>query len=86
MEPPKPAESRTVPPRRRGLVHVIDATGYSIAGLRRLWLETCHCTVINQILRIRRREWAKLGGLAVLGSVLCKENCHGCPNNCRDQL
>jgi len=39
MELPKRAEPRTVPPRRRGLLHVIDATGYSIAGLRRLWLE-----------------------------------------------
>ena len=39
MENPKPARSRTVPPRRRGGLHVIDATGYSIAGLRRLWLE-----------------------------------------------
>ena len=28
-----------VPPRRRGFVHVIDAAGYSRAGLCRLWQE-----------------------------------------------
>lgn len=34
MTPPKPN------PPRRGVLHVIDALGYSIAGLRRLWRET----------------------------------------------
>jgi diacylglycerol kinase (ATP) len=31
---------RAVAPPRAGLLHVIDAAGYSIAGLRRLWRET----------------------------------------------
>ena len=39
METPAPADRVVVPPRG-GLWHVIDATGYSIAGLRRLWQET----------------------------------------------
>lgn len=29
-----------VVPPRRGLLHVLDATRYSLAGLRRLWRET----------------------------------------------
>lgn len=32
--------SRTVVPPRGGLLHVVDAAGYSLAGLRRLWSET----------------------------------------------
>lgn len=28
-----------VPPRRSGLAHLLAATGYSLAGLRRLWRE-----------------------------------------------
>lgn len=31
---------RSIVPPRGGLLHVVDAGGYSIAGLRRLWLET----------------------------------------------
>lgn len=31
---------RSIVQPRGGLLHVIDAGGYSIAGLRRLWLET----------------------------------------------
>lgn len=31
---------RSIVPPRGGLLHVIDAAGYSIAGLRRLWRET----------------------------------------------
>lgn len=33
------SQSKINPPRR-GLLHVVDAAGYSIAGLRRLWQET----------------------------------------------
>ncbi len=29
-----------VTPPRNGLLHIIDAAGYSLAGLRRLWAET----------------------------------------------
>ena len=29
-----------VTPPRSGLMHIIDAAGYSLAGLRRLWAET----------------------------------------------
>ncbi|MFN3722204.1 MAG: diacylglycerol kinase [Paracoccaceae bacterium] len=36
----KPQNSRVVVPPRGGLLHVIDAGGYSLAGLRRLWQET----------------------------------------------
>lgn len=32
--------SRVVVPPRGGLLHVLDAAGYSLAGLRRLWAET----------------------------------------------
>lgn len=39
METPTPRNRAVVPPRG-GLLHVIDAGGYSIAGLRRLWQET----------------------------------------------
>ena len=39
-EPPRP-EVRRAPPRPRGgLLHVLDAAGYSLAGLRRLLAET----------------------------------------------
>ncbi|WP_323036765.1 diacylglycerol kinase [Pararhodobacter sp.] len=31
---------RTVIPPRGGLLHVVDAAGYSVAGARRLWAET----------------------------------------------
>ncbi len=31
---------RAVAPPRPGLLHVLDAAGYSLAGLRRLWAET----------------------------------------------
>lgn len=31
---------RTVIPPRGGLLHVVDAAGYSLAGARRLWAET----------------------------------------------
>lgn len=32
--------TRQVIPPRPGLWHLVDATGYSLAGLRRLWAET----------------------------------------------
>lgn len=31
---------KTIVPPRRGLLHVLDAARYSLAGLRRLWRET----------------------------------------------
>jgi diacylglycerol kinase (ATP) len=31
---------KTIVPPRRGLLHILDATRYSLAGLRRLWRET----------------------------------------------
>lgn len=37
-KPPMP--ERTVIPPRAGLLHVLDAAGYSMSGLRRLWGET----------------------------------------------
>ncbi|MCB5410757.1 diacylglycerol kinase [Pseudogemmobacter faecipullorum] len=33
-------ENRAVPVPRKGPLHVIDALGYSIAGMQRLWQET----------------------------------------------
>jgi diacylglycerol kinase (ATP) len=33
-------QPRTVVRARRGLLHVVDAARYSLAGLRRLWAET----------------------------------------------
>lgn len=40
MNRPKPTPPRAKIPPRRGVLHVIDAAGYSMAGLRRLWRET----------------------------------------------
>jgi diacylglycerol kinase (ATP) len=40
MPNPVPEAARKVVPPRGGLLHVIDAAGYSLAGLRRLWAET----------------------------------------------
>ncbi|MDO9639882.1 MAG: diacylglycerol kinase [Pseudotabrizicola sp.] len=39
MDDPTPTR-RIVVPARRGILHALDATGYSLAGLRRLWRET----------------------------------------------
>lgn len=33
------ADRKVIPPRG-GLLHIIDAAGYSLAGMRRLWSET----------------------------------------------
>ncbi|MCV2864598.1 diacylglycerol kinase [Defluviimonas sp. WL0075] len=40
MGTPEKEAPRTVIPPRGGLMHVVDAAGYSLAGLRRLWAET----------------------------------------------
>lgn len=40
---PRPAQDpapRAIPKPRGGLLHIIDAAGYSLAGARRLWQET----------------------------------------------
>jgi len=40
MQNPETPTDRVVVPPRGGLMHVIDASSYSIAGMRRLWGET----------------------------------------------
>lgn len=40
MTGPDPANTRKVVPPRGGLLHIVDAAGYSLAGARRLWAET----------------------------------------------
>ncbi|MCV2867687.1 diacylglycerol kinase [Defluviimonas sp. WL0002] len=40
MSAPESETPRTVVPPRGGLMHVVDAAGYSLHGLRRLWAET----------------------------------------------
>lgn len=40
MRHDQPPEQKTVIPPRGGLLHFVDATGYSIAGMVRLWRET----------------------------------------------
>lgn len=74
METPTPSDRVVVPPRS-GLWHVIDATGYSIAGLRRLWQETAarlECAgagIIALAFLWRGAElwhWLVAGGLLVL--------------------
>ncbi len=40
MRKPNVDANRKVIPPRDGLLHVVDAVGYSLAGLRRLWAET----------------------------------------------
>ena len=49
-----PMARPAVTPPRRGLPHVLDATAYSMAGLRRLWAETA-----------ARLEFAGAGVIAV---------------------
>ena len=40
MGEPGVETDRNVIPPRDGLLHIVDAAGYSLAGLRRLWAET----------------------------------------------
>lgn len=49
---------KTIVPPRRGLLHVLDAARYSLAGLRRLWRETAS-----------RLEFAS-AGVVVIGFAL----------------
>ena len=67
-------------PPRGGLLHVVDATGYSLAGFRRLWQETAARLEIGAALIVvppfvwRGAEvWHWLAALALLALVLSVE-------------
>lgn len=75
----KPLSSKAAPqvvvPPRKGLMHVVDAGAYSLAGLRRLWQETAarlECAgaglvVIAFLLRgVSLWHWVVAGGLLAL--------------------
>lgn len=49
-------DDRSIPKPRRGPLHLIDAAGYSLAGLRRLWHETA----------VRIEVFGAVAGLALL--------------------
>jgi len=73
-------EDRKVMPPRRGLLHVVDATGYSLAGFRRLWQETAARLELGAALIVvpafvwRGAEvWHWLAALALLALVLSVE-------------
>lgn len=74
------SEHRKVMPPRGGLLHVVDATGYSLAGFRRLWQETAARLEIGAALIVvpafiwRGAEvWHWLAALALLALVLSIE-------------
>ncbi len=74
------SEDRKVMPPRGGLLHVVDATGYSLAGFRRLWQETAARLEIGAALIVvpafvwRGAEvWHWLAALALLALVLSVE-------------
>lgn len=74
------SEDRKVMPPRGGLLHVVDATGYSLAGFRRLWQETAARLEIGAALIVvpafvwRGAEvWHWLAALALLALVLSIE-------------
>ena len=54
----EPHPPRTVRPPRAGVLHIVDAAGYSLAGLRRLWSETA-----------ARLEIAGAGAVGILFAV-----------------
>lgn len=75
MEP-----DRKVVPPRKGLLHVVDAAGYSWAGFRRLWQETAARLELGAVLVIapafvwRGAEvWHWLVALSLLALVLAVE-------------
>ncbi len=41
--------SRCKPPRVTGVAHLVAATGYSIAGIRRLWCETAFRHIVTAL-------------------------------------
>ena len=74
------SEDRKIMPPRGGLLHVVDATGYSLAGFRRLWQETAARLEIGAALIVvpafvwRGAEvWHWLAALALLALVLSIE-------------
>lgn len=71
---------KTITPPRGGLLHVIDAAGYSLAGFRRLWRETATRLELGAALAVvpaflwREAEvWHWLVALALLALVLAFE-------------
>lgn len=73
-------DPRKVIPPRAGLLHVVDAAGYSLAGLRRLWQETAARLEMGAALIVapaflwRGAEvWHWLVALALLALVLAVE-------------
>lgn len=77
---PDQAKQPTIIPPRGGLLHVIDATAYSIAGFRRLWAETAArlevlgagLTVIAFLLR-GAEVWHWLVAVCLFGLVIAGE-------------
>ncbi|MCC1480853.1 diacylglycerol kinase [Roseibaca sp. Y0-43] len=73
-------QRRQITPPRRGLLHVIDAAGYSIAGLRRLWAETAArlevfgAVVVAVLFALRGAEpWHWLVAVMLFALVLAVE-------------
>lgn len=75
----QPPQATVIPPRG-GLLHVVDAAGYSLAGLRRLWAETAArlelagAAGVALGFALRGADtWHWLGALALFALVLATE-------------
>lgn len=80
MQTPQNPEGRKVVPPRGGLLHVVDAAGYSLAGLRRLWGETAArleflgaALVALAFLWRGVEPWHWVAALTLFALVLCVE-------------
>jgi diacylglycerol kinase (ATP) len=80
MTKPGPDDDHKLIPQRHGLLHVIDAAGYSMDGLRRLWSETAArlevlgAVVVAVLFALRGVEpWHWLVALMLFALVLAAE-------------